>query len=78
MSKLLDVNSLKFGDKLRTKNGRMAVYLKIDKYDGHLLIAIKHMPDNCYLEHYKIKDDILIVAHSRLNSDFDIIGYWED
>lgn len=78
MSKLLDVNSLKFGDKLRTKNGRMAIYLKIDNYDGHLLIAIKHMTDNCYLEHYKIKDDILIVAHSRLNSDFDIIGYWED
>lgn len=77
MSKLFDVNSLEFGDKLRTRNGIMAVYLKKDCYDGHLVIAIKHMLDNCYLEHYKIKDDILIVAHSRLNDDFDIIGYWE-
>lgn len=78
MSKLFDVNSLEFGDKLRTRNGMMAVYLKIDSYDGHLLMAIKHRPGNCFLEHYKIKDDILIIAHSRLNDDFDIIGYWED
>lgn len=78
MLKVFDVNNLKFGDKLRTKNGRVAVYLRIDTYDGHLLLAIKHRPDNCYFEHYKIKDNILIVAHSRLNDDSDIIGYWED
>lgn len=78
MSKTFDVNNLKFGDKLRARNGMVAIYLKKDYYDGHLLIAIKHMADNCYLEHYEIKDDILIVAHSRLNSDLDIIGYWED
>lgn len=78
MNKLFDVNSLKFGDKLRTKNGVMAIYLKIDNCDGHSLIAINHMPHNCYLEHYKIKDDILIVAHARLNDNLDIIGYWEE
>lgn len=78
MNKLFNVNSLKFGDKLITRNGKMAIYLKIDNYDGHMLIAIKHMNNNCYFEHYKIKDDILIVAHARLNDDYDIIGYWED
>lgn len=35
------------------------------------------MPDNCYVDKYKIKDDILIEAFSRLNSDTDIIEYWE-
>lgn len=78
MNKLFDVNSFKFGDKLITRNGKMAVYLKMDNYDGHLSIAIKHMPNNCYFEHYKIKDNILIVAHTILNNDYDIIGYWED
>lgn len=78
MNKLFNVNSLEFGDRLKTKNGMMAVYLKKDSYDNHLLIAIKHMTNNCYLEHYKIQDDILIVAHTRLNDNLDIIGYWED
>ena len=36
------------------------------------------MPNNCFLCHYEIKNDILIEAHARLNDDFDIIGYWED
>ena len=78
MSKLFNINSLEFGDKLITKNGMMAVYLKQDSDDGHLLIAINHMPNNCFLSHYEIKNDILIEAHARLNDDFDIIGYWED
>ena len=78
MSKLFDVNNLQFGDKLKTRNGKYAVYLKTDNYDGYLLIAVKHMPDNCYIDKYKIKDDILIEAFSRLNSDTDIIEYWED
>ena len=78
MSKLFDVNNLQFGDKLKTRNGKCAVYLKTDNYDGYLLIAVKHMLDNCYINKYKIKDDILIEAFSRLNSDTDIIEYWED
>lgn len=78
MLKVFDVNNLKFGDKLQTRDGKRAIYLKTDNQDNHLLIVIEHMPDNCYFEHYKIKDDILIVAHSRLNSDRDIIRYWEE
>lgn len=78
MSKLFDVNNLKFGDKLKTRDGKMGIYLKTDNYDGHLLIAIKHMEDNCYLNKYKIKDNTLIESYSRLNGDTDIIGYWED
>ena len=41
MSKLFDVNNLQFGDKLKTRNGKCAVYLKTDNYDGYLLIAVK-------------------------------------
>ena len=43
-----------------------------------MLIAIEHMPNNCLLRHYKIKDNILIDAYTRLNVSHDIIGYWED
>lgn len=78
MSKLFNINSLEFGDKLRARNEMKAIYLKKDNEDGHVLIAIEHMPNNCFLSHYKIKDNILIEAHTRLNDSLDIIGYWED
>lgn len=75
---IFDVHNLKFGDKLRTRDGKMGIYLKTDNYDGHWLIAIKHMEDNCYFGAYKIKDNTLIESYCRLNGDTDIIGYWEE
>ena len=78
MSKPLDVNNLKFGDKLRTRDGKMAIYLKA-MWDGSMMVAVKPMKDNCYLDKYLIHGDILVSFDSApINNDLDIIGYWED
>ena len=78
MSKPLDVSNLKFGDKLRTRDGRMAIFL-MAAWDGSLTIAVKDIENTCYIDKYFIHNDILEpIDIAPIGNNCDIIEYWEE
>ena len=72
---MINLNECKFGDKLKTRDGRMALFLgKMFVFLG-FTCAIKDKGENFFAMYYKNDGTAL---NSILDSKYDIVGKWDD
>lgn len=73
---MVNLNECKFGDKLKTRDGRMALFLgEIFVFLKGFVCAIKGEGVEFSTEYYKNDGTVL---NSALCSKYDIVGKWED
>lgn len=71
---MINLNECKFGDRLKMRNGEMAVYVGIaPPYTVHFLVA--NNEEYGYAMLYAEDNGVMPHHNTR---DFDIIGKWEE
>lgn len=66
----------KFGDKFRMRNGRMALFMKRNKYRGkYLMFRLDNSDDNFVIEYYV---DIDGKREQHIETQYDLISKWEE
>ena len=73
---MINLSECKFGDKLKTRDGRMAVFLsKGNEYIKCLACAIKGEENSFSTMFYRPDGKVF---YSAFGNKYDIIGKWED
>lgn len=74
---MINLSDCKFGDKLKTRDGRMAVFLGecFEFLQEGFVCAIEDQKHSYFTMLYR-KDGK--VSYSSIDEDYDIIGKWED
>lgn len=72
---MINLNECKFGDKLRTKDGRKALFLGRKSPSEGIICAIE---DRCYMFLSMWYNDNGTPSDSVYGGKYDIIGKWED
>ena len=73
---MINLNECKFGDKLRTKDGRMAVFLGYPKKMPKVLVCAVQGIDNEYYPMFY--SSIGRTYYEQFGGEYDIEGKWED
>ena len=74
---MINLNECKFGDKLRTRDGRMALFLGIySTFLNDFACVIKGDKDREFFTMFYRNDGK--VVNCAFDSEYDIIGKWED
>lgn len=76
MDVIFDVHNLKFGDRLRMRDGNMAVFLS-RRSDDYITVAVRQGENDYYAAHYRIYQNRLVSQYKPHLNVYDIIGYWE-
>ena len=74
---MVNLSECKFGDKLKTRDGRMALFLGecFEFLQEGFVCAIKDQKHSYFTMLYR-KDGKM--SYSSIDGDYDIIGKWED
>lgn len=73
---MVNMNDFKFGDRLKTREGRMAVYVGTHRPSTGIHFVV--IPDEEYGYGMIYCEDNGRVAYTQNLNQFDIVGKWED
>lgn len=79
---MINLNECKFGDKLRTKGGRMAIFIEHGEFKGSITVKphtviIQSIGTYSKWRMVDVRDDGVATFYSNDSND-DIVGRWED
>lgn len=71
---MINLNECKFGDKLKMRNGKMAIYACISPYSGSHILFIESV-ESGYVMLFAADNG---VVDYMIENSYDIVGKWED
>lgn len=73
---MINLNECKFGDRLRTRDGRIAIFCGKSQDCGYLLVLEGEIYPFMLIDNYDI--DGICHFFKRADGKFDIVGKWEE
>ena len=73
---MINLSECKFGDRLKTRDGRMAIFCEQDNYGGYCLVLEGEKQPFMIVDRYDC--DGICHFFKRADGKFDIVGKWED
>lgn len=74
---MINLNECKFGDRLRTRDGRMAIFCGKSQYRGFLLVLEGEKHPFMLINNYD-SDGTCSFFSERSDGKFDIVNRWEE